>query len=233
MDGAALLLLPSGLEIDRICALSTVLTVSVTSLLPTSICPLCGAGATRIHSRYHRTVADVACGGRQVRLLLTVRKFFCDTPECARKIFTERLAPFIEPWARMTTRLAHALQSIGLATSGEAGTRLAQRLGIQTSPTTVLRHIMEVPDPVTPSADVVGVDEWALRRGRRYGTILVDGSHHRILDLLPARDAEKPLQENSTNRSQKSWKKSRGRGRKDLLPAKSRSIERAGEDSSA
>ena len=87
MDGAALLLLPSGLEIDRIDVGATALTVSVTSLLPTSTCPLCRTSATRIHSRYHRTVADVTCGGRQVRLWLTARKFFCDTPECARKIF--------------------------------------------------------------------------------------------------------------------------------------------------
>src|SRR5690349_710958 len=100
MDVAALLLLPSGLEIEQISVDTTVLTFSVTSRLPTSTCPLCGTSAPRIHSRYHRTVADVACGGRQVRLLLTARKFFCDTPECARKIFTERLAPFLEPWAR-------------------------------------------------------------------------------------------------------------------------------------
>ena len=81
MDVAALLLLPPGLEIDRIGAGATALTVSVTSRLPTSTCPLCGTSATRIHSRYHRTVADVACGGRQVRLLLTARKFFCDTAD--------------------------------------------------------------------------------------------------------------------------------------------------------
>ena len=111
MDGAALLLLPTGLEIDRIDVGATALTVSVTSLLPTSTCPLCSTSATRIHSRYHRTVADVTCGGRQVRLRLTVRKLFCDTPACARKIFTERLLPFLDPWARMTTRLAQALSS--------------------------------------------------------------------------------------------------------------------------
>ena len=87
MDGAALLLFPTGLEIERIDAGATALTVSVVSRLSTSTCPLCGASATRIHSRYHRTVADVACGGRQVRLLLTARKCFCDTPECVRKIF--------------------------------------------------------------------------------------------------------------------------------------------------
>ena len=91
MDVAELLLLPSGLEIEQIGAEATLLTVSVTSRLPTSTCPLCGTSATRIHSRYQRTVADVACGGRQVQLLLTARKFFCDMATCARKIFTERV----------------------------------------------------------------------------------------------------------------------------------------------
>src|SRR5215469_2798529 len=147
MDGAALLLLPTGLEIDRIDVGATALTVSVTSTLPTSTCPLCGTPATRIHSRYHRTVADVTCGGRQVRLLLTVRKFFCDTHDCARKIFTERLAPFIEPWARMTTRLTQALFDIGRATCGKLGARLAARLWMPTSWKTVLRRIMAGPTP--------------------------------------------------------------------------------------
>jgi transposase len=91
MDAAALLLLPSGWEIDQINASATMLTVSITSTLPTSTCPICGTRASRIHSRYQRTVADVPCGGRQVCLLLTVRKFFCDTPDCVRKIFTERV----------------------------------------------------------------------------------------------------------------------------------------------
>src|SRR5215472_11849885 len=133
MDGAALLLFPTGLEIERIDAGATALTVTVISRLSTSTCPLCGASATRIHSRYHRTVADVACGGRQMRLLLTARKFFCDTPECARKIFTERFAPFLEPWARITSRLAQALFDIGRATCGKLGARLAARLLIPTS----------------------------------------------------------------------------------------------------
>ena len=93
MDGAALLLLPPGLEIDRIDADATALTVSVTSVFPTSLCPLCGTSATRIHSRYHRTVADVTCGGRQVCLQLTVRKFFCDVPAVPGRFSRSGLAP--------------------------------------------------------------------------------------------------------------------------------------------
>ena len=189
MDVAALLLLPSGWEIDQINAGATMLTVSMTSRLPTSTCPLCGTGASRIHSRYQRTVTDVACGGRQLRLLLTVRKFFCDTPECARKIFTERLLPFLEPWARMTTRLAQALFDIGRATCGKLGARLAGRLGIQTSWITVLRRLLAVPTPAVASVAQLGLDDFSFRRGFRFGAILVDLERHAVLDLLPDRSA--------------------------------------------
>jgi len=189
MDGAALLLLPPGLEIDRIDAGVTALTVSVTSLLPTATCPLCSTSATRIHSRYHRTVADVTCGGRQVCLQLTVRKFFCDTLECARKIFTERLGPFLEPWARMTTRLMQALFDIGRATCGKPGARLAARLGMSTSWMTILRRIMAVPTPPVGLVIQLGLDDWSFRRRKQFGAILVDLETHRTLDLLPDRSA--------------------------------------------
>lgn len=189
MDIAALLLLPSGLEIDRIGTGATLLTVSVTSRLPTSACPLCGTPAARIHSRYHRAVTDVPCGGRQVRLVLTLRKFFCDVLTCARRIFTERLAPFIEPWARMTARLTQALFDIGRATCGKLGARLAARLGMPTSWMTLLRRIMAVPTPPVGLVSQLGLDDWSFRRRKQFGAILVNLETHRILDLLPDRSA--------------------------------------------
>ncbi len=189
MDVAALLLLPTGLEIDQIDAAATALTISVTSLLPTSTCPLCGTSATRIHSRYHRSVADVACGGRQVCLQFTVRKFFCDAPGCVRKIFTERLGSFLEPWARMTTRLAQALFDIGRATCGKLGARLAARLWMPTSWMTILRRIMAVPTPPVGLVSQLGLDDWSFLRRKQFGAILVNLETHRILDLLPDRSA--------------------------------------------
>jgi transposase len=189
MDVAALQLFPTGLEIERIDAGATTLTVSVISRLSTSSCPLCGTRATRIHSRYHRSVADVACGGRQVRLLLTARKFFCDNATCARKIFTERHGPFLAPWARMTTRLAQALFDIGRATCGKLGARLAARLLIPTSWKTILRRIMAVPTPPVGLVTQLGLDDWSFRRRKQFGAILVNLETHRTLDLLPDRSA--------------------------------------------
>ena len=109
-----------------------------------------------------------------MQLVLQVRKFFCDTPTCRRKIFTERLPIFVQPWARMTTRFSQMLQAIGLATCGELGTRLAGRLGLQTSPTTLLRRVMALPTAQPEQVLSLGIDDFSFRRGRTFGTILVE-----------------------------------------------------------
>jgi hypothetical protein len=92
----------------------------------------------------------------------------------ARKIFTERLPSFVQPWAQVTTRLFEAVQAIGLATSGELGTRLADRIGMYASPTTILRRIMALASPSSLQVSLLGIDDWSFRRGRTFGTILVD-----------------------------------------------------------
>src|SRR5205823_5569811 len=118
------------------------------------------------------------------------RKFFCRNPDCSCKIFTERLPAFVEPHAQVTTRLFEAVQAIGLATSGELGTRLADRIGFHASPSTILGRIMALAPCSFPPVSCLGIDDWSFRRGRKFGTILVDLTTHTILDLLPDRDAQ-------------------------------------------
>ncbi len=185
MEVSFLLSLPEGLCIEWIKRQGADLSVGVVSVRPSSCCPLCAQASSQVHSQYQRTLRDVPCGGRSVVLRLSVRKFFCRHPDCSRKIFTERLPTFVQPHAQVTIRLFEAVQAIGLATSGELGTRLADRIAMRTSPTTMLRRIMALTPCFTPQVSCLGIDDWSFRRGRKFGTILVDLATHTILDLLP------------------------------------------------
>ncbi len=133
----------------------------VTAISPSALCPLCQQPATRLHSRYRRMAKDLPCAGQQVKLILYVRKFFCDTAECMRKVFAERIPHLVAPWAQMTTRLSEALQTIGLATCGRLGARLAVHLGITTSWMTLVRRIMALPTPQAEHVECLGLDDFS------------------------------------------------------------------------
>jgi len=190
MPTTPLVWLPEGLEITSVSETTEDLLVRVTSNRSCSLCPLCSTPSDAIHSYYRRKPADLPCAGRPIRLLLTVRKFFCRNAACPRKVFTERLPELLEPASRLTTRLREALQTIGFALNGEGGARLACRLGMPISATTLLRSLHLVPTPPVGKVRVVGLDDWAWRKGHRYGTIIIDQERHVVIDLLAERSAE-------------------------------------------
>src|SRR3989440_4675548 len=181
MEVSSLLSLPEGLRVERIEPQGALLAIAVVSVRPSSCCPLCSQASSQIHSLYQRTLRDVPCGGRKVVLHLSVRKFFCRNPACARKIFTERLPPFVEPWAQVTTRLFEAVQAIGLATGGGLGKRLADPPRVHTAPRTTPCPIMALAPFSSAQGSFFGVDDWSFRRGRGFWTILLGFTTHTIL----------------------------------------------------
>jgi transposase len=184
------LALPNGFAVTEIEMIDEVLTLTAVSMQLYPCCPLCGVCASRVHSHYTRRLTDLPCAGQSVCLLVCVRKFFCQVSTCARKIFAERLTPFAQPWARVTQRLYQIVQVLGLATGGRLGVRVTDRLGIQTCRTTILRRIMALPAASVGQVLELGIDDFSFRRGRKFGTILVDMQSHKVIDVLPDRKAE-------------------------------------------
>jgi len=165
-------------------------TVELEAIAPCCPCPSCQLPAERIHSHYRRTVADLPWASLIVKLYLHVRKFFCDNAACPRKVFTERLPCLVAPGARRTVRLTQQQQQLGLALGGNPSARLSGELDRGASRNTFLRLVRRLPLPEPVAPEVVGIDDWAWKKGQRYGTIIMDLERQCPIALLEDRDAE-------------------------------------------
>lgn len=155
-----------------------------------AVCPRCRCSSKSIHSRYVRTLAHVPIALRSVKIRLRTRRFRCRNPSCVQRIFAERAEGLGRAYARTTNSNRTILQRIGSIVGSNPGQRLAKDIGIPTSATTLRRRILEMPIPEQQTVRVLGVDDWAWRKGLRYGTLLCDLETGRIVDLLAERSAE-------------------------------------------
>ncbi|MCI0420219.1 MAG: ISL3 family transposase [Chloroflexi bacterium] len=186
------LLLPkaTSLQVERIEPTETKMVLGLLATTSTAVCPTCQTASDRPHSYYYRFPADLPFMGMPVRLQIRVRRFFCHNEGCQKQTFAEQFPALLATRARRTQRLKSTLEQIAFEVSAESGARLLAWVGIEASPDQLLGLIRATPEVAVETPRVLGVDDWAKRKGRSYGTILIDLEAHRVVDVLLERSAE-------------------------------------------
>ena len=188
-DGCGREVAPPGLVVDRVERTAESVRVFARSGMAGAACPSCGVVSRVVRTRYGRRLADLPAHGRHVVISVEVRRLRCAERECARRIFAERLEPSVAgSFARRTERLDGLVRHLGRALGGRPGQRMARRLSLPVSKDTLPRTVRRRAAVPHEAPKIIGVDDWAWRKGHRYGTLICDLERRRVIDPMPDRE---------------------------------------------
>ena len=154
------------------------------------ICPYCGTTSSKVHSHYIRHVFDLPVLGKASVLHLSMRKFFCPNQECRYHTFAEQPGIEIFRYRRRTRRCEVVQNRHAVKHSSTTTHDLLSAQGIYLSGSTILRDLHRMRPSSHPDVRRIGIDDWAQRKGRIYGSIIIDLDRSTIIDLLDDREQE-------------------------------------------